>query len=264
MRWTKCVKRFEGLAQVNGLEVVYEDNHVLLVVKPAGLPTQASRAGEDCLVDRVKLGLKQRDQKLGEVYLGLLHRLDQPVSGLVLLAKTSKAAARLTASLQAGEWKKLYLAVSQGERDAEERAFLEHYLLKSARQNRTLAYTAKENPPKGAKYAALRYHCLAQIEDRAYLAIELFTGRSHQIRSQLSKVGLPLYADHRYHPNWNGQAKGGGERADIALLAAALCFPHPTKKEDLAFLLYPSEKGVWAPFGALDIEAKLWQLMEKK
>ena len=196
---------------------LYEDNHLLALAKAPGLAVQGGAGIETCLLDTVAAALKRRDRKAGQVFLAAAHRLDQPVGGLLLLAKTSKAASRLQASSRAGQWQKCYLAVVQG-RAEEGPCLLEDYLVKDRQRNHSRTARADE---RGARYSQLIYSRLAYSprEDQSLLLIALGTGRSHQIRVQLASRGLALAGDWRY-----GQA---GSRADLALWSTYLSLPHP-------------------------------------
>lgn len=195
--------------------IVYEDNHVLVAVKPRNMPVQADSSGDMDLLTLLKAYLKRKYQKPGNVYLGLVHRLDRPVAGLVAFAKTSKAAARLSAQLQDRRMGRSYLCVVRGL--APEEGELRDYLYKDERTNSSRA-VSPETP--GAKEARLRFARLGQAQGLSLLRVRLQTGRSHQIRVQMQNAGLPLWGDARY---------GGGKPGEaIALYARELVFEHPT------------------------------------
>ncbi len=198
------------------IELLYEDNHLLVVVKPPGVPSQEDATGDPNMLTRMKAYIKAAYQKPGEVYLGLVHRLDRPVGGIMCFARTSKAAARLSAQLKSGAFRKTYLAVVEGETPVS--GVLTDYLYKVEEENHV--YVADENTP-GAKLAKLAYRTLAKRSGLSLVEIELFTGRSHQIRVQLAEAGFPLWGDHRY-----GHGKS---KENIALFAARLKIEHPTK-----------------------------------
>lgn len=202
------------------LDVLYEDNHCLAVAKPAGLLVQGDHTGDRVLVDLAKSYVRERYDKPGEVYLSAVHRLDRPVSGIVLLARTSKAAARLSAQFRDERVRKIYHAVveSTPARGAGE---LEHFLRKDPRTNRT---TVVESDEEGARRAHLRYRVVRRLASGALLEVQPHTGRSHQIRVQLAAVGAVIVGDVRY----------GSERRLghwIALHASELEFEHPTRRE---------------------------------
>ena len=216
------------------LHVLYEDNHLLVVEKPANMPVQADASGDEDLLSVCKAYIKEAYHKPGDVYLGLVHRLDRPVGGVMVFARTSKAAARLTAQFKGRQAHKRYAAVVEG--DPLPEAQLSDWLLKDERTNTTSV--VPEGTP-GAKSAGLAYRTLAKKDGRAILDIELFTGRPHQIRVQLSSRHLPIAGDMRYNP----AAKPGTQ---IRLWAYALTLTHPTQNEPLTFYSMPP----WTEFSA--------------
>ena len=175
-------------------DVLYEDNHIVAVAKPAGVLVQGDATGDVALMDTVKEYLKRVHNKPGEVFLGLVHRLDRPVSGIVLFGKTSKGASRLSEQFRAHKVKKIYFAVVEG-CVAGEGATLKHYLVKNHEKN-TVRVFAQEQA--GAQYAELSYTVLGAGEKYSLLRIELKTGRSHQIRAQLAFSGYPIASDMKY------------------------------------------------------------------
>lgn len=207
--------------------VIYEDNHIIVAVKPAGFLSQADGSLAPDMLTWLKAYIKIKYNKPGEVYLGLVHRLDRPVAGLMLFARTSKAAARLSEQVRKQEIEKIYWAVCHGQvaRDG----LCEDYLYKEKQTNLTKVVSSSH---REAKYAKLSFVRLAYFsgEDLSWVEIKLFTGRSHQIRVQFSSRNHPLYADHRY-----GKVSSGSNE-DIALYAAKLSFCHPTTKEMLHFV----------------------------
>lgn len=205
------------------LAVVYEDNHLLALAKPAGLLTQAARAGDDNLVDRARAYLKWRYDKPGNVFVGLVHRLDRNVSGVCLLARTSKAASRLSAAFAGRRVRKGYLAVVWGEAPAE--ATLEDRL--APRAARRPGERGVERSPTG-KVARLAFRRLGFAGGRSALAVALFTGRKHQVRAQLAGVGLPLVGDPLY-----GRPETRGPLRRPALHAARLVVEHPVRRTAL-------------------------------
>ncbi len=218
--------------------VLYEDNHLLVVVKPANLPTQADASGDDDLLNILKRHVGEKYQKPGNVYMGLVHRLDRPVGGVMVFAKTSKAASRLSQAFSAHEQDRKYLAVLQGE--LHEKREMVNYLLKTETgKNKFTVQTVCEGTP-GAKRAMLESEPI-QIKDGLTLAqVTLHTGRAHQIRVQHAAAGFPLWGDARY-----GNGKPGQQ---IALWAFQLSFKHPTKDETLTFTALPPESGIWKAF----------------
>ena len=209
------------------VRVLYEDNHLLVVEKPANVPVQADASGDEDLLTACKEYIKEKYQKPGEVYLGLVHRLDRPVGGVMVFARTSKAAARLTEQFSAHKAQKRYAAVVEGSAPPEGR--LTDWLLKNESTNTTSV--VKEGTP-GGKLARLSYRTLAREKGLSLLDVELQTGRPHQIRVQLSHSGFPIRGDQRYNPD----AKVGEQ---IRLWAYALTIAHPTLKEPMTFYALP-------------------------
>lgn len=211
--------------------IIYEDNHLLVVSKPHNMPTQADRSGDPDLLTTLKNYIKVEYRKPGNVYLGLVHRLDRPVGGVIVFAKTSKAASRLANSIRLQQFQRHYLAVVHG-KPKQASARLTHYLLKDKEAN-IVSAVSQQTP--GAQQAELTYHVIASADHDAYslVNIQLHTGRSHQIRVQMNEIGHPLYGDQKYGSTIN---KPGQQ---IALWAASLSFPHPTKKEPLTFTAPP-------------------------
>jgi len=202
-------------------DVLYEDNHCLVVNKPAGLLSQGDSTGDLSLVDLVKQDLKVRFNKPGNVYLGLIHRLDRPVSGVVLLARTSKAAERLSAQFRSGEVQKTYWAWVEGQFNEPEGEW-QDYLLKDAARNLVETVQAHE----GGKEARLRFRVLTYGKRTSLVELKPLTGRSHQLRVQLASRGWPIVGDRKYGAMSSLAASDGGPR--IALHAHTLAFKHPT------------------------------------
>ena len=216
------------------IKPVYEDNHLLVVVKPQGQLTQSDETGDLSLQDECKQYIKEKYQKPGEVYLGLVHRLDRPVGGLVAFARTSKAASRLSEQLRTHHMEREYLAVVEGE-DLPARGDLRDWLLQG---EDGLVRVVPEGTP-GAKEARLHYERLGAREGTALVHLRLETGRKHQIRVQLSHLGYPICFDMRY---------GHGERGrDIALFGAVLRLTHPTLKKEMTFTACP-ENPAFRPY----------------
>lgn len=213
------------------LNVVYEDNHIIVVVKPQNVPTQEDESKDKDLLTMVKEYIKVKENKPGNVYVGLVHRLDRPTGGIMVFAKTSKSASRLTQEMHTGDFKKRYLAVVVG-KPREKRAKLVNYLLKNARTN-----TVQVVPEltTNAKRAELDYVVLDDSEKVSLIEVNLATGRSHQIRVQLKNIGCPIYGDVKY--GGDKLAKGH----NLALWAYELKFVHPTTKENMTFKCYPPE-----------------------
>ena len=202
------------------LDVLYEDNHCLAVAKPARVLTVGDRTGDVSLLDLAKEYLKEKYKKPGNVFVGLVHRLDRPVSGVVLFARTSKAAARLSEQFREGTIGKMYLAIVEGNVSAESGEFAD-WLLKNHETNST-----RSVPPEtpSARHSRLRFRRVATASGLTLLEITPETGRSHQIRVQLSTRGHPIYGDRKYGSQHSGQGV-------IALHAAQLTFAHPTRHE---------------------------------
>lgn len=216
------------------IKPVYEDNHLLVVVKPQGKLTQSDETGDLSLQDECKQYIKEKYQKPGEVYLGLVHRLDRPVGGLVAFARTSKAASRLSEQLRVHHMEREYLAVVEGEK-LPARGDLRDWLLQG---EDGLVQVVPEGTP-GAKEARLHYERLGAREGTALVHLRLETGRKHQIRVQLSHLGYPIRYDMRY---------GHGERGrDIALFGAVLRLTHPTLKKEMTFTACP-ENPAFRPY----------------
>ena len=213
------------------LNVVYADNHIIVVVKPQNVPTQEDESKDKDLLTMVKEYIKVKENKPGNVYVGLVHRLDRPTGGIMVFAKTSKSASRLTQEMHTGDFKKRYLAVVVG-KPREKRAKLVNYLLKNARTN-----TVQVVPEltTNAKRAELDYVVLDDNEKVSLVEVNLATGRSHQIRVQLKNIGCPIYGDVKY--GGDKLAKGH----NLALWAYELKFVHPTTKENMTFKCYPPE-----------------------
>ena len=209
------------------LEVVYEDNHLLIVNKPAMLPTMGVAEGENSLVTLAKQYLKQKYQKPGNVYLGVVSRLDSWVSGVIVLARTSKSAARLNAQFAKSSVKKVYWAIVAGE--APQNGELENWVLKNDSRRRMFCVDRNQT---GAKQARLRFECIESRSDCSLVEIELLTGRKHQIRVQMAEAGMSILGDRKY-----GSTKPFTK--GIALHSRCLELTHPTQKTELRFDVPP-------------------------
>lgn len=207
------------------LHILYEDNHLLVLIKPPNVLSQGDSTGDDSLVELGKAYIKEKYAKPGEVFLGLPHRLDRPVGGVMVLARTSKALSRLNEQFKNREVEKVYTALVHGQ-PAEREAELVHYLVKDAMTNITKAYNAAKGD---AKKAVLRYEWLQSKGGISLLTIHPETGRPHQIRVQLSAMACPIVGDVKY----GAKAEKGLE--GIALQASSLRFMHPVKKIPLRF-----------------------------
>lgn len=215
--------------------ILYEDNHLLLVEKPVNIPVQEDNSRDLDLLNLLKNEIKKRDQKPGNVYLGLVHRLDRPVGGAMVFAKTSKAAARLSDMMRRQVIERKYLAVVHGVPKQKEQK-LTHHLLKNSRKNQVSVVPSTH--PEGKK-AVLNYRVLASQNGLSLLEVTLETGRPHQIRVQLSALGHPLFGDQKYGAKLN---KVGQQ---IALWACALQLEHPTKKEPVTVFSQPPKAYPW-------------------
>ena len=218
--------------------IIFEDNHLLVVEKPVNIPVQGDNTNDLDMLNILKQDLKQRYNKPGEVYLGLVHRLDRPVGGIMVFAKTSKSAARLSDQIRTRTLKKTYLAIVRGI-PQEQNCTLRDYLLKDSSNN--MVSVVKEGTNE-SKEAILDYEVLKSYEELSLLRIQLHTGRPHQIRVQLSHAGYTLYGDQRYGVAVN---KPGQQ---IALWAYAVTFTHPTKKEEMAFICETPRTEPWVKF----------------
>lgn len=216
-------------------QILFEDNHLLVVVKPVGIATQGEGRGQEDLLSLLKVFIKQRDVKPGNVFLGLVHRLDQPVGGVMVFAKTSKAASRLSQQIREHAMRKTYLAVVEGILLPRTGA-LHHFLHKDHVRNRV---SVRNIGGGTAQEAELHYEALEQAHNRTLVRIELVTGRSHQIRAQFSAIHHPLVGDVKY---------GAKEPGALALWAFALRFEHPTTHEIMEFTSEPIRSGVWGDF----------------
>ncbi len=226
------------MEQYHGVGIVYEDNHLLVVVKPPNMPTQADASRDPDLHGTMKQYIAEKYNKPGAVYLGLVHRLDRPVGGLVVLGKTSKAADRLSEQVRKKTLARQYVAAVRG--TAREETELCDWLLKDERTN--TVRVVKEGTT-GAKDAKLLYKKVGEADGLSLVRVKLFTGRSHQIRVQLSHSGVPIWGDARY-----GAGRPGEQ---IALWGAHLGLVHPTKKEEMRFdALPPMDANPWRLFGA--------------
>ena len=217
------------------IDVLYEDNHLLAVVKPPNLPAQADRSGDDDLLSILKRYIGNKYQKPGNVYLGLVHRLDRPVGGVMVFARTSKAASRLSAAFAGHTQDRRYLAVVRGTLDAP--LSLENALLKDGGTG--MVHVVPPDTP-GAKLARLRTAPLAAKNGLTLTEVTLYTGRAHQIRVQHAHAHLPLWGDARYGNGRPGQ--------QIALWAACLVLEHPVRHEELRFTASPPISEPWQLF----------------
>lgn len=214
-----------------GLNILFEDDHVLVVKKDAGIPVQAGKMRMMDLQGLIKNELYRRNRKGGEPYLGLIHRLDQPVEGVMVFAKTPFAAGALSEQVTDGRMKKHYLALLCG-KPAEDSGTLVDYLVKDGRTNTSSVVKSQE---KDAKRAELNYQVLKRNEETTLVEVELITGRHHQIRVQMANAGWPLYGDTKYNPQFQEVM----EHVQTALCAYKLSFVHPKTKKVMEFCIEP-------------------------
>ena len=220
------------------LTVLHEDNHIIVVMKPQGIPSCGDESGDDNMLEQVRRYVKEKYEKPGNVYIGLVHRLDRPTGGVMVFAKTSKAASRLAEQMRGGDFEKKYLAVLVGT-PKEPKGTLVNYLKKNPVNNMVYICTQTTD---GAKMASLEYSVLEEKGGLCLADIKLHTGRTHQIHVQMAGISHPVYGDMRY----------GGENAkkgNLALWAYSLAFTHPVTKERLRFMLEPpAENAPWKNF----------------
>ena len=217
------------------LKVIYEDNHIIVVEKPVNIPSQGDKTGDVDMLTIIKEYLKEKYNKPGNVYLGLIHRLDRPVGGVMVFAKTSKSAARLSEQVRDKVFKKKYLVIANGKFD-KETGVLSDYLLKNERKN--MSRVVPEGT-KNSKYAELDYEILKYDAELnlSVLKINLHTGRHHQIRVQLSSRNHSIYGDQKYG--------GRGHGKQICLWAYELTINHPITKEEMTFKSIPNMEKSW-------------------
>jgi 23S rRNA pseudouridine1911/1915/1917 synthase len=218
--------------------VVYEDNHLIAINKPAGTIVQVDETGDPSLEDLVKEFIAKKYNKPNGAFLGVVHRLDRPVSGLILFAKTSKAMDRLNQKFKEREMQKVYWAVVRN-RPAEPEGKLEHWLFRDRNKNITRAYNKQVD---GSRIATLYYKVIGQLDGYYLLEVRPVTGRTHQIRVQLSTMGCPIVGDNKY-----GYPRGSLRRS-ICLHARSLSFVHPVKKEPITLEASLPNDGFWNKF----------------
>ena len=224
--------------KLENIKVIYEDNHLLAVEKPVNVLSQGDNTEDPDMLTLLKEYIKVKYDKPGNVYMGLVHRLDRPVGGVMVFAKKSKAASRLSDQIRKREFKKVYITVVRGT-PKNKKDTLEHYLLKDKRTN-TVKVVSEST--EGAKQAVLDYEVLASNEELSIVRVNLHTGRPHQIRVQFSSIGCPVYGDQKYgaHINKPGQ--------QIALWSYEITCSHPTKKDEVVFKSLPPDTRPWDKF----------------
>jgi len=219
-------------------QILYEDNHLLIVSKQAGEIVQGDKTGDTPLVETMKQYIKETCAKPGNVFLGVCHRLDRPVSGIVVFARTSKALARLNTMFANGEVKKTYWAITK-ERPEKEQDTLTHWLVRNEKQNKTYAYD-REKPH--SKRAVLDYRLIASSVNYNLLEVHLHTGRHHQIRAQLAHIGCPIRGDLKYG------AQRSNPDGSISLLARSIDFIHPVSKKTIHVVAPLPSDPLWHQF----------------
>ncbi len=222
------------------MNVLYEDNHIIVINKAAGEIVQGDKTGDKSLCDTMKLYIKEKYAKPGNVFIGLPHRLDRPVSGIVVFAKTSKALERLNRMFSEGSVKKIYWAITK-EKPQQPEADIDSWILRNEKMNKSFSYPKEV---KGAKRALLHYRQIDASQNYNLIEVELKTGRHHQIRCQLASIGCPIKGDLKYG------AKRSNPDGSISLHARYIEFIHPVSKEHIA---------ITAPLP----DDKLWQSFEK-
>ncbi len=235
MQANKISSLEKTISDKNNLQVLYEDNHIIVVNKRPGDIVQGDKTGDKPLSEVVKSYIKEKYNKPGNVYLGVVHRLDRPTSGIVLFSKTSKALPRLNKLFQQKEAKKTYWAIVKNvpPKDSDT---LVHFLKRNPKQNKSYAHI-KEVPE--SKKAILEYRLLKKLDNYFLLEVDLHTGRHHQIRSQLSAIGCPIKGDLKY-----GFDRSNKD-ASIHLHARELKFIHPVKKEEINIIAPPPDEVLW-------------------
>ena len=228
---------------MQNLDILYEDNHVIVVKKEPNIPSQADKTEDIDMLTIIKEYLKEKYNKPGNVYLGLVHRLDRPVGGVMVFAKTSKAASRLSNQVREKIFKKKYLAVVDGKFETSN-GILEDYLYKDERNNISKVVNKDK---KNSKIAKLEYEVLTynQVKDLSLVKINLYTGRHHQIRVQLAHAGHSIFGDQKYGTRGKGK--------QIALWAYELTIQHPITKQKLTFKCLPESNGTWCILKELKI-----------
>ncbi|MBO7240170.1 MAG: RNA pseudouridine synthase [Bacteroidaceae bacterium] len=220
------------------MKVLYEDNHIIIINKAAGEIVQGDKTGDKSLCDTMKAYIKEKYAKPGNVFIGLPHRLDRPVSGIVVFAKTSKALERLNRMFSEGNVKKIYWALTKGIPVPAE-AEIESWILRNEKMNKSFSYPKEV---KGSKRAILHYRLAAASQNYNLIEVELETGRHHQIRCQLSSIGCPIKGDLKYG------AQRSNPDGSISLHARYIEFVHPVSKEQIAITAPLPDDRLWQSF----------------
>ena len=216
------------------IPIIYEDNHLLVIDKPAGVLSQEDHTGDPDILTLCKKYIKKEYNKPGDVWLGLVHRLDRPVSGLMVLAKTSKAASRLSEEIRKHRMNKTYWALVYGMTPMD--STLVHHLQKDKRTNTVKAYKSSKKKTQEAK---LHFETIKQNAHYSVVEVDLVTGRPHQIRVQMEKIGHPIWGDYKYAEEDTGPGK------DLALRSVKLEFKHPTLDKTMSFSVKPPKRQPW-------------------
>ncbi len=224
--------------KVEDLVILHEDNHVIVVLKPQNVPSCEDESKDKDMLTVIKEYIKIKNNKPGNVYVGLVHRLDRPTGGVMVFAKSSKAASRLSEQMKTGDFEKKYYTVLVGV-PRESKATLTNYMKKNPINN--MVYVCPQTV-EGAKFAELEYRVIQEVGGYCFTEVKLHTGRTHQIRVQMAHMGTPVFGDMRY----------GGENAKkgrLALWATSLSFTHPVSKERLCFKIEPPKDLIpWKAF----------------
>ena len=228
------------------MQVVYEDNHIIIVYKQSGEIVQGDKTGDKPLSDTVKEWIKARYNKPGNVFLGVVHRLDRPVPGLVMFGKTSKATSRLNAMFREGQVHKTYWAIVSGAPKADE-ATLDNWLVSNEKQNKSYAY---DHEVPNSKHALLRYKVIARSDNYTLLAVDLLTGRHHQIRCQLAHAGMPIKGDLKYG------ARRSNPDGSISLLSHRMSFVHPVSKKTIDITSPVPNDNLWHAMEQMALSAE--------
>ncbi len=233
---TEKIENNEGLSEKSSkdfnekLDVIYEDNQIVVVIKPHNMPCVADASGDDDLLSLVKAYIKKKYNKSGEAFIGLVHRLDRPTGGIMVFARNSKSAKRLSEQFKTHDIEKVYYAVTQGVVKIKSQTLV-NYLKKDEKENKVKIVPLSEN---GAKRAELVYKVLQDNGKETLLEVRILTGRSHQIRVQLANIGFSLFGDMKY-------GKVTGRTGNLGLWAGKLSFVHPTTKQKMTFMAVPDE-----------------------
>ena len=223
------------------LDILHEDNHLIAVNKPTGTLVHGDKTGDRTLADQVKLYIKKKYKKKGDVFLGIIHRLDRPASGVVIFARTSKALERMNRLFSERKLEKTYWAIVSKRPNPIE-GHLEHYILKDHKKNRVKAFDRKSRRAQDAKLAKLDYELIGELGRQYLIEVKLHTGRPHQIRAQLAKIDCPILGDVKYgHPSAN-------QNKSIHLHGYSLSFIHPVKKEPVTIIAKTPEDQIWKIF----------------